>query len=219
MAEKVNVPKYSFGEELANSISHYLGAAFALIVTPFLLVKAVNYDGLVWLAVVATCIYCFALFTEYTVSATYHALVPTKAKKVMRVLDHCFIFVLIIGTYAPLTLLAFTPHWLGVALFFINCGAGIIGITFTAIDLKKYAKFSMVCYIAMGWLVVVAAYWLIKSLSVPALILLLAGGVFYTVGAILYGIGHKKKYIHSVWHVFVLLGTVTHFLSIYLYVL
>ena len=139
----------------------------------------------------------------------------------MQVLDHCTIYFLIAGTYTPILLTAIrlvSPGWAW-TIFGIVWGFAALATVFTAIDLKKYATFSMICYIGMGWCIVMAAKVTVEALALPGLLLLLAGGIAYTVGAVLYGLGKKHRYMHAVFHLFVLAGSVLQFLCIFLYVL
>lgn len=212
---KIELQPYSLAEELISSISHGLGALLAVAALVVGVVCSVLYNN-VW-CVVSMAVYGSTLILLYTNSTIYHALRRGAGKKVFRVIDHCSIFLLIAGTYTPLTLVTLRGTF-GWALFGVAWGAAVLGITLTAVDLKKYAKFSMACYLAMGWAVVVAVKPMLTHMAAGGLILLLAGGVFYTVGAVLYGIGRRKKYIHSVWHFFVLAGSVLHYCSILFYV-
>ena len=136
----------------------------------------------------------------------------------MRIFDHCTIFLLIAGTYTPFTLVSLrgTVGW---PLFGIVWGAAMIGITLNAIDMERFTTLSMICYLAMGWVIVFAYRPLSHAVPVSGIRLLVYGGIAYTVGAVIYGIGDKIKYMHSVWHFFVLAGTILHFLCIYWYVL
>ena len=140
------------------------------------------------------------------------------AKRVFRVFDHCSIYLLIAGTYIPIVLVAIGGAW-GWSFFGVIVGTAILGIVFNAIDVERFKKFSVVCYIAMGWVIVIGFRPLANSIDRNGIILLLAGGVVYTLGAILYGLGKKAKYLHSIWHFFVLGGSALHFAMIYLYVL
>ena len=141
-------------------------------------------------------------------------------KKVMQVLDHCTIFLLIAGSYTPFALCTFREYdaAIGWTIFGIIWAMAIIGIILNAIDLKKYKKFSMICYLGMGWAVIFKANLLPVLLPTGGLVLLVAGGIAYTIGAILYGIGKKHKWMHSVFHLFILLGSLLHFFCILLYV-
>ncbi len=208
--KEFNLPEYSMPEELMNAISHGIGAALSIAAIVLLIVNS-KFEIK---SVICVTIYSVSLFVLYIISTLYHALLPSKAKKVFRVLDHCSIFLLIAGTYTPICLLVLNSV-VGWILFFLVWTAAIVGIVFNSIDIKKFSKFSMICYIAMGWVVIFALKPLIDSITTSQLTLLVSGGVAYTVGAILYVIGKKQKYIHSVWHLFVLLGSILHFFMIF----
>jgi len=203
--------KYTLGEELISAISHGIGAILALIGTILLGLKAADNGTLPLISVI---IYGISMTVMYTCSTVYHSLAPNNGKKVMRILDHCFIYALIIGTYAPFTL-AGIQGWMGITIFSVVLILGIIGITLTAIDMKKYTKFCFICYLAMGWTIIIAIKPLITALNSKGLLFLILGGIIYTIGAVLYGIGKKYKYIHSLWHFFVLGGSIFLYLSIY----
>ncbi len=210
------LPSYTLGEELISSVSHALGAIFGIIALILCTLKA---QGAI--AVTSSVIYCASLIILYTMSAVYHALPKGMGKQVMRVLDHCTIYFLIAGTYTPITLQSIrrVSEWWGWAIFGLVWGLAAMATVFTAIDLKKYSKLSMACYIGMGWCVILAIKPTLRSMAPAGLLLLLSGGIAYTVGAVFYGIGKKHRYIHAVFHVFVLLGSLLQFLCIYCYVL
>lgn len=208
--KEFNLPEYSISEELMNAISHGIGAALSIAAIVLLIVNS-KFEIK---SVICVTIYSVSLFVLYIISTLYHALLPSKAKKVFRVLDHCSIFLLIAGTYTPICLLVLNSV-VGWILFFVVWVAAIVGIVFNSIDIKKFSKFSMICYIAMGWVVIFALKPLIDSITTSQLTLLVSGGLAYTVGAVLYVIGKKQKYIHSVWHLFVLLGSILHFFMIF----
>lgn len=213
---RISIPKYSLSEELLNSISHGVGALFGIVGTVLCIVKAAN-TGDPW-RIVSSAIFGASVLLLYLMSCLYHALKVNMAKRVFRVIDHCTIFLLIAGTYTPFTLVTLrgTIGWL---LFGIVWGMAVLGITLNAIDLKKFSKISVACYLIMGWTILAAFQPLADALAPQGVALLVWGGIAYTVGAILYGIGAKVKYFHSVFHFFCLAGTVLHFLAIYLYVL
>ena len=168
--------------------------------------------------VTSSIVYGLSLIILYTMSCIYHALKPNQAKRVFRVIDHCSVFLLIAGTYTPFTLVTLhgSTGWL---LFSVIWGAAIIGMLLNAIDLEKFSKISVVCYPAMGWAVVFAIRPLVAALATPGLILLVCGGVAYSLGVIVYALGSKIRYMHSIWHFFVLAGSILHFFAVYLYVL
>lgn len=212
----ISIPKYTLGEELMNSISHGIGALFGIAALVLCIVKSCNPLNGYKLASSIT----FSITTTllYLMSCLYHALKVNRAKRVFRVMDHCTIFLLIAGTYTPYTLV--TLHGLtGWILFGVVWGVGILGIVLNSISLKRFAKLSVACYIALGWVVIFASKQLISALDRTGFWLLLAGGIAYTIGAVLYGIGSRKRYFHSVFHFFCLIGTTLHFMSIYCYVL
>ena len=213
---RISIPKYSLSEELLNAISHGLGALFGIVGTVLCIVKAAN-TGDPW-RIVSGSIFGVTVLLLYLMSCLYHALKVNMAKRVFRVIDHCTIFLLIAGTYTPITLVTLrgTVGWV---LFGIVWGMAVLGITLNAVNLKKFSKISVACYLVMGWAIVAAFQPLAEALAPQGVSLLIWGGIAYTVGAILYGIGAKVKYFHSVFHFFCLAGTVLHFFAIYLYVL
>ncbi len=214
------LPKYTKGEEIFNMTSHIVGATFGLIVTIVCIVVSAMHKDVY--AIVSSIIYGISMIVLYTMSSIYHGLSPKViGKKVMQILDHCTIFLLIAGSYTPFMLCTFREYnpVIGWAMFGLIWGAAILGIILNAIDLKKYNKFSMICYIAMGWAIIFRVDLLPKLLGRNGVILLVSGGIAYTLGAILYGLGVKHKYMHSVFHLFILLGSVLQFFCIVFYVI
>ncbi len=211
---KEYLPHYTLGEEIFNSVSHGVGVALACVGFGILIVLSALY-GDAW-AVSSSIVYSFSLFALYLASTLYHACPNRRVKGVLQVLDHCSIFLLIAGTYTPYTLITLRGA-LGWTLFAVVWGAAIVGVVLNAIDVRKYSRISMVCYVAMGWVVVLAIRPLMASLAWNGLVLLALGGVFYTVGIVFYVI--RRSYMHSIWHLFVLAGSVCHYLSILLYVI
>ena len=212
----LGLPDYTLGEELMNSITHGLGAALGVVALVLCIVKSAI-AGNVY-GVVASSVYGSTLVLLYTMSCLYHALKVNRAKKVFQTFDHCSIFLLIAGTYTPITLVALNG-WLGWSLFGVVWAAAVTGIVFNGISVKKYKVLSMICYIAMGWVIILVFPTFIKSVPWGCVRLLLWGGISYTVGAVIYAFGKKARYVHSIWHIFVLIGSILHFFSIYLYVL
>ena len=214
LADRV-LPDYTKGEELANMITHIIGGVFGIVALIVCVVlSARNHDGFY---VVGSAIYGASLIILYTMSSVYHGLRPNMGKRVMQVIDHCTIYFLIGGTYSPIVLgplREVSPGW-GWSIFGVVWGLAIFSAVLTAIDLKKYAKISMIGYIGIGWCIVIASVPTIKAVTFEGFMWLLGGGIAYTVGAILYGLGKKKRYMHSIFHVFVLLGTVLQFVCIY----
>lgn len=200
-------------------VSHIVGGGIGvLVLVAGIFISIFRQD--VW-ALVTSIIYGVSLILLYTMSSVYHGLHSPMAKKVMQVLDHCTIYFLIAGTYTPITLCAIrrvSPLWAWL-LFGLVWGLAALAMTLTAIDLKKYACFSMICYIGMGWCVVIAVKPTMQAIAPAGLALLLAGGIAYTIGAVLYGLGKKRKWMHAVFHLFVVVGSVLHALCVLMYVL
>lgn len=206
------IKRYSLGEEIFSSVTHGVGSMLSIAGTVVLIVLSAVYSD-AW-AVVSSCIFGASLIILYTVSTLYHSITNKRAKKFFRIMDHNTIFFLIAGTYTPITL-AILRGALGWTLFGIVWGAAIIGIVLNSIDLERFAKPSIVCYIAMGWVIIIAFKPLIAAVNTTSLVFLIVGGVFYTVGVIFYAI-KKVKYFHSVWHIFTVAGSIFHYFSILL---
>ncbi|MBE5817619.1 MAG: hemolysin III family protein [Clostridiales bacterium] len=215
------LPDYTRGEEIFNMVTHIVGGGFGVIALVSCVLVAAFHKN-VW-GIVSGSIYGVSLIVLYTMSSIYHGL-PIKVgknigKKVMQVMDHCMIYLLIAGTYTPIVLgplRVLSPGW-GWSVFGVVWACAILGAVFTAIDLKKYSVFSMICYIGMGWCIVIAAKVTIDALTLPGFLWLLAGGIAYTVGAVLYGVGRKVKYMHSIFHIFVVIASVLQYVAIILY--
>lgn len=213
------LPNYTKGEEIINTTSHGIGAILGIAALVLCVVFSAIKDD-VW-GVVSSAIYGSSIVLLYTMSSVYHGLTKEFAKKVMQVVDHCTIYFLIAGSYTPIVLCAIRPVNPVVAwtLFGVVWGLAVIAATVTAIDLKRFKVFSMICYIGMGWSIVFAAKTVMEAVAEKGLLLLLAGGISYTVGAILYGLGKKHRYMHSIFHIFVVAGSVLQFFCIFFYVL
>lgn len=218
LAERT-LPSYTNSEEIFNMVSHIVGGGLGIVALVLcVVVSALHKDPY---AVVGSAIYGASLIILYTMSSVYHGLKKEMPKKVMQVIDHCTIYLLIAGTYTPILLTAIRREnavtaWV---LFGVVWGLAALAASLTAIDLKRYEVFSMICYIGMGWSIVFAYKTAVAAIPGPGLMLLLLGGISYTVGAILYGIGKKKKFMHSIFHLFVVFGSVLHFFSIIFYVI
>ena len=213
------LPDYSKGEEIMNMVTHIVGGVLGLAALVLCLGRALRKgDGY---AVAGSLIYGCALVLLYSVSSVYHGLRPNTGKKVLQVVDHCTIYLLIAGTYTPVALCAFRPVYpvLGWGMLAFQWGLGAVAVTLTAIDLKKYTVFSMICYIGMGWAVLPFLNITRQLLGQTGFLCLLWGGIAYTVGAVLYGIGSKKRWFHSVFHIFVVLGSLLQLLCVAFYVL
>lgn len=213
------LPDYTRGEELFNMISHIVGGALGAVALVLCVLKSALW-GDTW-GIVGGTVYGVALILLYSASSIYHGLRPGMAKRVMQVIDHCVIYILIAGTYTPILLCSIrrespSAAWI---LFGVVWGLAAAAAALTAVDLKKYRVFSMICYIGMGWSIVFAAGPAIRAIPAAGLLWLLAGGIAYTVGAVLYGAGKRHRYMHSVFHLFVLLGSIMHFVCVLGYVL
>jgi len=216
---KTALPDYTRGEEITNMVTHIVGGAFALAAIPLLVITAAMHHN-PW-AVVSGAIYGATLLIMFTVSSIYHGLKPGKAKRVMRVIDHCDIYFLIAGTYTPILLTAIRPNNPAVAwsVFGVEWALTAIAVTLNAIDLKRFEKISMACYIGMGWCIIVLIRPTVEALTMNGFLMLLFGGISYTIGAVMYGVGKRVRYMHSVFHVFVLIGSVLQFFAILFYVM
>lgn len=212
------LPDYTRGEEIFNMVSHIVGGALGVVALVLCVVfSAIHHNP--W-GVVGSAIYGTSLIALYSLSSIYHGLRPNTAKKVLQILDHCTIYFLIAGTYTPICLSSIrevSTAW-GWVLFGIVWGLTAFATVFTAIDLKKYSVLSMICYIGAGWSVLLAAKITIQAIALPGLLFLLAGGILYTIGAVLYGLGKKHRYVHGIFHLFVLAGSLLHFFCILFYV-
>ncbi len=213
------LPAYSRGEEVMNMVTHIVGGGLGVLILIACVVKSAlagNVPG-----VVSSAIYGGTMIVLYTMSSVYHGLIPSTGKKVMQVIDHCTIYFLICGTYTPIMLAGFVPVYpvIGWGLLVAEWALAITAATLTAIDLKKYNVFSMICYILMGWGIIFFLPQAFTVMTKPGFYVLLSGGIAYTLGAVLYGIGSKTRWFHSVFHIFVVLGSVLQFLAIYFHVL
>ena len=213
------LPDYSKAEETMNTVTHIVGGGLAVIMAVLCIVKAVM-KGDVY-SILGCIIYGCSMILLYTMSSVYHGLHTGTGKKVLQVLDHCTIYLLISGTYTPILLSALRPEHPTICwgLFAFEWGLTALAVTLTAIDLKKYNAFSMICYIGMGWAIFPFMKQVVEVMTFPGFLFLLLGGVSYTVGAILYGLGKKKQWMHSVFHILVVLGSILQFVSIQFYAL
>lgn len=214
------LPTYTKGEEIFNMTSHIVGGVFGIVALVLCIIFAAIHHNVY--GVVSGAIYGVTMILLYTMSSIYHGLKPNgTAKKVFQIMDHCTIFLLIAGSYTPFALCTFREYntALGWTIFGVIWAFAILGIVLNAIDLKKYKKFSMICYLAMGWCIIVKANLLPQLLGIPGTILLVVGGLAYTIGAIFYALGKKHKYRHSIFHLLILLGSILQFFCILLYVM
>lgn len=213
------LPTYSRGEERMNMLTHAAGGILSIAGLVLLILQA-SFHRNMW-GISAGSIYGTSLIAMFTVSAVYHGLTTDLSKKVMQVIDHCTIYFLIAGTYTVIVLSALRPAYPGLAwrLFAFQWTLAVLAAALTAIDLKQYEVFSMICYIGMGWAIIPFWRQVLEVLSLPGFLLVLSGGIAYTIGSVLYGIGARKKWMHSVFHIFVVLGAVLHFFAVLIYVL
>lgn len=213
------MPDYTRGEELMNMITHIVGGAGGLLILiGSILVGVAHRDP--W-AITSGSIYGVMTCTLFVISSVYHGLPSGMGKRVMQVIDHCTIYFMIAGTYTPVLLVGIRKEsplaaWI---VFVIEWGCAMFAATLTAIDLTKYKRFSMICYLAMGWAIVAILRQTVEVMSVRGFLWLLGGGICYTIGAVLYGLGKKHRYVHSVFHLFVNAGSVLQAIAILWYVL
>ena len=211
------LPNYSLGEERMNMITHIAGGVMGIVALVLCVIQAARHHN-IW-GIVSSAVYGTTLIAMFTISSVYHGLKPNLGKKVMQVIDHCTIYFLIAGTYTVVVLSAFLPQYpkLAWGMFAFQWALGILATVLTAIDLKKYNVFSMVCYIGMGWAILPFSAVTIEVMELPGFLFLLSGGIAYTIGSVLYGLGAKRKWMHSVFHLFVDLGALLQFLAVLLY--
>ena len=214
------LPTYTKGEEIFNTSSHIVGAVIGIVAMCLCIIVAGHNNNVY--GVVSGTIYGITMIILYTMSSIYHGLkANTTSKKVFQIIDHCTIFLLIAGCYTPFCLCTFREYnpALGWSLFGIVWGLAIIGIVLNSIDLHRYKVFSIICYLVMGWCIIFKGTLLPKLLGKSGFILLLSGGIIYTVGTIFYGLGKKVKYMHSIFHVLIVIASILQFLCIILYVM
>lgn len=213
------LPDYTNGEEIFNMVTHIVGGGLGVAYLALCVIFSALHHN-VW-GVVSSAIYGASVVSLFTMSSVYHGVKPVLAKKVLQVLDHCTIYFMIAGTYTPimLSLLRKTHPVTAWVVFGVVWGIAALAITLNAIDLKKYSVFSMICYIGMGWCIILTIVPVYKALTFWGFMWLLGGGILYTIGAVLFGIGAKVRYIHSVFHIFVVLASVMHFFCIFFYVI
>ncbi|MFA6778024.1 MAG: hemolysin III family protein [Bacilli bacterium] len=215
------LPNYTKGEETMNMVTHIIGGVIGIIALVLCLIfSIINKSGY---GVAGSLVFGISMILLYTMSSIYHGLSPkfATAKKIFQILDHCTIFILIAGTYTPILLCSIRLYdpILAWSLFGIIWLVAILGITLNAIDLNKFKIFSMICYLGMGWCILFTASNLIRMIGKPATLLLVFGGISYTLGALLYMGGRKFKYFHSVFHIFVAIGSLLHFLCVIIYII
>lgn len=214
MTQKTEKPdrRQTFGEELANSISHGIGLVVALVAFPFLIVRSVQEGSTA--SLVGVIVFGVALLLLFLASTVYHALPEGRAKGVFKVLDHCAIFLMIAGTYTPFTLGVLRGSW-GWSLFGVVWGLAVLGILTKTFFSARGGVFSTALYLAMGWLILIAVRPLFQALPLTCIVWLVAGGLAYTAGVAFYALDHRIRFGHFGWHLFVVIGAFSHFVAIY----
>lgn len=198
------------GEEIANAITHGIGAVLSLVGLVTMVVLAALHGG-VW-QLIGCSIYASSLLILYVISTLYHSLTHAGAKRVFQILDHCSIFLFIAGSYTPFLLVNLHGGW-GWSLFGVVWGIAVLGIIFKILYIGRDEIVSVIVYITMGWLIMVAIKPLMEHITHQGLDLLVVGGLFYTVGVVFYAL-EKLPYNHSVWHVYVMAGSACHYFAI-----
>jgi hemolysin III len=206
----MNTRAQTLGEEIANSISHGVGLLAAIVATPFLIVAAWRFGPA---NVVGASVFAATMMLLYLASTLYHALPPGRAKRVFMKLDHGAIYVFIAGSYTPFALGALNGPW-GWSLFGVVWGLAVVGVLLKAFDRLSHPWLSTGLYLAMGWLVLVAAVPLIHRVPMAGVAWLVAGGLAYTAGVAFFALDSRIKYAHAVWHSFVMAGTGCHFIAV-----
>ena len=216
--DSIKLVDYSRKEDWVNSITHIIGAVFALLVTVLCIARGIELNRFNY--VILSLIYGLTMLAVFVCSSVYHALNPGNAKKVMRVVDHAMINFMIVGTITPYMVLAVAPlkPIMAYTLLIACWIAAITAVVITFTLFNKTKVIQMVLYMVIGWSSFMTVFVLWKHFSKDAIFLMVTGGIAYTIGAILYGIGRKKKYIHAVFHIFIIIGAFLHFLGLYMYV-
>lgn len=213
------LPSYTKGEELFNMCSHIVGAALGIAVLAICVIISAaegNTAGVICGAVFGT-----SMTLLYTMSSIYHGLPHGTAKKIFQIMDHCTIYLLIAGTYTPMLVcaLAKTHAVAAWTTFAVVWGLTVLSVTLTAIDIEKYKVFSMISYVGMGWAIIFSVKLMFEAIGAVGFSLLLSGGLLYTFGVLFFKLGSKKRYFHSVFHIFVLLGSIAHALCVIFFAL
>lgn len=206
--------EYSKNEELLNTLSHAMGIALSALAGVFLMIKAINLSRPVY--IVSFGVFTLSLLILYSASTLYHGTKNPETKRKLKVFDHSAIYVLIAGTYTPFALIVLPDIW-GWSMFGVEWGLALTGIIIKLFYTGRFEKISTAAYVLMGWMVIIAIKPLVNNLSAEGLMWLFIGGIFYTLGALLYLI-KKIPYNHAIFHVFVLLGSFSHFVAVYYYI-
>ncbi|MCL1849266.1 MAG: hemolysin III family protein [Clostridiales bacterium] len=217
--KKWSLPTYTRGEELFSMITHIVGGGLGLVAMIACVIVAAFHHN-VW-GVVSGCIYGFCVILLFTMSSIYHGLRVELPKRVFQIIDHCTIFVLIAGTYTPIVLSQFRRIYPGDAwvMFSVIWALAVTGIVLNSIDLKRFKTFSLVCYLGMGWMAVFKIDRLVEVLGAPFFIMILTGGILYSIGVVFYVWGKKKRFMHSVFHLFVNAASILHSVAIIVFVM
>lgn len=215
--EKIELINYDKTEDAVNSATHATGTVLGIVALTLCVIKSIGTGSA--LSVISSIIYGLSMIILYTCSATYHGLQPGDTKKVMRVVDHSVIYLLIAGTMTPICLgpLLSVSAVAGWGLFAVAWGCAALGFALTWIDFSRFKVLKMTLYIAIGWTALLVVKPLVASMGIVGFSLILAGGVVYTIGAIIFGFGKKHTYIHALFHLFILAGTLLHFIAIFAY--
>ena len=206
----------SRGEELANSVSHAVALIAMLVGTPFLIINAVKQGDTG--QIVGSSVFAATAILLYLSSAVYHGLVAGKAKDLFRIIENSAIFFLIAGTYTPFTLGVLKGGW-GWSIFGVVWGLVVVGVALKVFERKPHPLISIILYLLMGWLMVIAAYPLFVRMPTEGILLLVSGGLFYTLGVVFFLTDHKLRYGHLIWHIFVMAGTACHYFAVLWYAL
>lgn len=211
------LPNYSATEELFNTISHAAGIALGIMVCVLCAIKTAGNP----FPFASSLIYGLSMIILYTFSTVYHGLPFGTSKKIFQIMDHCTIYILIAGTYTPILLTAFVPNMpiIGWGLFSLQWGVSAVAIVLNAIDLHRYRYFSYAAYLILGWAIVFVAPFALQMMAPLALWYLLLGGISYTIGAVTFVIGIKRRWFHGIFHILVIIGSFLQFIGIYQYIL
>lgn len=211
------LPNYTRKEDMFNMGTHIVGGAFGVVALILCSVFAILHRN--WWGLAGGVVYGASMIFLYTMSSVYHGLRPSKGKKVLQVLDHCTIYALIVGSYVPILITKLREYNLKTTIILSVIGIIItaVGVTFTAIDYKTYAGISYSCYFLLGWMAIFVVKPLVAAFGLPFFLWILFGGIAYTLGIIFYALGSKRHYVHCVFHIFILAGSVLQFVAIFKY--
>lgn len=215
MTSVENFNNQTIGEEILNAISHGIGALLAIAGTAVMIFHSAKTGRAI--DVVSASIYCFGLIFLYLMSTLYHSMQGRRAKRIFQKLDHCSIFFLIVGSYAPICL-SLLGGKLGWAIFGANLFLAALGVVANAVSVARWSKMSLVLYLLMGWSIMAGIKPLLRLITLHAFLLLLLGGLFYSIGVIFYT-SRKPRFMHGIWHMFVLCGSICHYFFIFFYIL